>query len=137
MITFSEIVDFGIKNGFSVSEKEGCNFISLERKDGIKVELTFPENKLSSTLNEGVNIDWEYRLLDNKTNQELFKDWIDIYRGTSEEKIIDVKNQVMEFINKIATLEIRIEEKFSFSILGLKFFKHKVLLFKRNDCWKE
>ena len=136
-MTFSDIVDFGIKNGFSVNKKEGCNFISLVRKDGIKVELTFPEDKLSSTLNEGVNIDWEYRLLDNKTNQELFKDWIDIYRGTPEEKINDVKNQILEFINKITTLEIRIEEKFVFSIFGLKIFKYKVLLFKTNDCWTE
>ncbi len=137
MMTFSEIVDFGIKNGFSVNEKEGCNFITLERKDGIKVELTFPEDKLSSTLKDGVNIDWEYRLLDNKTNLELFKDWIDIYKGTAEEKIIDTKNQVLEFIKKITTLEIRIEEKSVFSIFGLKFFKYKVLLFKTNDCWTE
>ncbi len=137
MMTFSEIVDFGIKKGFSVIEKEGWNFISLERKDGIKVELTFSEDKLSSTLKEGVNIDWEYRLVDNKTNQELFKDWIDIYKGTAEEKIIDVKNQVLEFIEKITTLEIRIEKKFVFSIFGLKFLKYKALLFKTNDCWTE
>lgn len=137
MMTFSEIVDFGINNGFSVIEKEGCNFISLERNDGIKVELTFPADKLSTTLKEDVKIDWEYRLVDNKTNQELFKDWIDIYKGTAEEKIIDVKNQVMEFISKITTLELRIEEKFVFSIFGLKFFKYKALLFKTNDSWTE
>lgn len=137
MQTFSEIVELGIKNGFIVDKKNGRNFLTLGRKDGVKVELSFPDDNLSSILKEGENISWEYRLIDKKTGIELFKDWLDIYRGTAQDKIFDVKNQVIEFINKIATLDIRIEEKFAFSIFGLKLARCKFLQYRTNDGWAE
>lgn len=135
-MTFSEIVDLGIENGFIVNKKNGYNFLTIERKDGIRVELSFPDDNLLSILKEGENISWEYRLID-KNGMELFKDWLDIYRGTAKDKILDIKNQVLGFINKIATLEIRIEEKFVFSILGLKFLKYRVLQFRTDGGWTE
>jgi hypothetical protein len=58
-MTFKEIMDLGIKSGFIVDEKIGYNFLTLKRKDGIKVELIFPDDTLISTLKEGVNINWE------------------------------------------------------------------------------
>ena len=137
MTTFGEIVDFGIKNGFTEDKKRGYNFLTLLKKNGVKVELSFPDDSLPSVLEEGVNINWEFRVIDEKTDKELFTDWIDIYGETAEEKILDLKNQVLEFINKIATLEIRIEEEFVFSIFGIKFLKYKVLQFETNEGWRE
>jgi hypothetical protein len=137
-MTFTEIVDLGVKNGFIVNKEKNYPFLILNRKDGIKVQLSFPGENIISDLEEGVNINWEYKLFDTKTGVELYKDWLDIYGGTAEEKIIRVKNEVIEFINKISTTEIRIKEKFTFSFLGFKFLKYKELEFKtEKNLWSE
>lgn len=135
-MTFIEIVDIGVNNGFIRDNEKKHHFLTLNRKDGIKVELSFPYENQVSDLEKGVNLNWEYKLFDTKTGVELFKDWIDIYGGTAENKIIRIKNEVLEFINKISTHEIRIKEKFVISFLGLKFLKHQELQFKtENNLW--
>lgn len=136
-MTFKEIMDLGIKSGFIVDEKIGYNFLTLKRKDGIRVELIFPDDTLISTLKEGVNINWEYRLIDEKNDKVFYKDWLDIYGGTAKDKIRDVKDQVLEFMNKIASLELQVEEKSVFTLFGLKLLKYKVLQFRTNGGWKD
>lgn len=137
-MTFTEIVDLGVKNGFIVNKEKNYPFLILNRKDGIKVELSFPGENVVSDLGEGVNINWEYKLFDTKTGVELYKDWLDIYGGTAEEKIIRLKIEVIEFINKISKSEIRIKEEFAFSFFGFKFLKYKELEFKtENNLWSE
>ena len=125
----AEILDFGIKNGFNFDKNKPLNTLTLNRADGIKVELYFPDEKLLSGMDDGTNINWEYKLIDNKTGTELYKAWIDIYSGTAEEKIESVKGEVFEFMNKILTHKIDIKEKSTFSIFGLKFLKYKELVF--------
>tara|TARA_R110002126_G_scaffold290629_2_gene448054 strand:+ start:5853 stop:6278 length:426 start_codon:yes stop_codon:yes gene_type:complete len=137
-MTFTEIVDLGVKNGFIINKEKKYPFLTLNRKDGIKVELSFPGENVVSDLGEGVNINWEYKLFDTKTGVELYKDWLDIYGGTAQDKIMRIKNEVIEFINKISTSEIRIKEKFAFSFFGFKFLKYKELEFKtENNLWSE
>lgn len=137
-MTFTEIVDLGVKNGFIVNKEKNYPFLILNRKDGIKVELSFPGENVVSDLGEGVNINWEYKLFDTKTGVELYKDWLDIYGGTAEEKIIRLKIEVIEFINRISKSEIRIKEEFAFSFFGFKFLKYKELEFKtENNLWSE
>lgn len=137
-MTFTEIVDLGVKNGFIVNKEKNYPFLILNRKDGIKVELSFPGENVVSDVGEGVNINWEYKLFDTKTGVELYKDWLDIYGGTAEEKIIRLKIEVIEFINRISKSEIRIKEEFAFSFFGFKFLKYKELEFKtENNLWSE
>ncbi len=52
-------------------------------------------------------------------------------------KIRDVKDQVLEFMNKIASLELQVEEKSVFTLFGLKLLKYKVLQFRTNGGWKD
>jgi len=129
IMTSEKIIDFGIKNGFNFAQNKPLNTLTLNRADGINVELYFPDEKELSKMDDGTNINWEYKLIDNKTGTELYKEWIDIYSGTAKEKIERVKGEVFEFMNKILTHKITVNEKFTFSMFGLKFLKYKELVF--------
>lgn len=128
-MTFTEILDYGIKNGFYFEKNKPFNSLTLNRIDGINVEIYFPDEKELVEMDDETNINWEYKLIDNITGTELYKDWIDIYGGTAKEKIERVNGEVFEFMNKILIQKIDVKEKSTFSLFGLKFLKYKELVF--------
>lgn len=132
-MTFKKIIDISITKGFEIIDHPYCNILKYKRKDDIQVEIIFPTDELYETLTENVNIDWEYKLIDDKTKQIIYKDWFDIYGGTAKDKILDCQEQVLEFINNISTKEIRIKEKSVFPIFGIKLLKFKSLQFKKEN----
>lgn len=132
-MTFNQIVEIAEGRGFKVQFLEHSFHLEYDRKDGIGVELCFPTEKSLIDLKEGVNIDWEYKLIDNKTELELYKDRIDIYRGAPEEKMNSLKNELLDFIDKIVTKKIIVEEKSIITVFGYKFLKYNEMVFVDND----
>jgi len=140
MKTFKEIADLAIENGFMVVDEADYYFMIFKRKDGINVEVSFPNDNLTpSIIKEEYlsSISWEFRLIDSRTGNVLYKDYIECYDDTPDEMIISMLETIRRFIYKISFLPLRIVEGQGLKIFGKEFFKLNKLEFKENDNWIE
>jgi hypothetical protein len=136
-ITFSEIIKIAEKNGFIFNSNLDFNQLIYQRKDDIKVEISFPDDNLLSKLDEKISPLWGFKLINILTDELIFESLYDIWWGTPTEKINFIKTEIIDFIDKISNYEIRIELVYRYKILGFRFLKNKELQFKLEDGWKQ
>ncbi len=135
-MTFEEIVIFAQDRGFQRDLTKTYYIFTLERKDNVVVEMSFPDDRMSKELRDGEAISWEYRLIDRKTHNVIYKDWLEHYGSPAQELIKEMKEDVTNFIDKISTLDIRVKEKAVVTIFGLKIGKYTELNFNTKNGWQ-
>lgn len=127
-MTFSDIVNIAIELGFVNENKPNYYSLKLNKKDNI-VELTFPDDSLTPIKLDTASCSWKIRVMSKKDGDLIYEDWSEFYEGTGEEKLSDMKEDVLEFVHKFSAQEFQIVKKSVFSIFGLQFMRHKELEF--------
>ena len=101
----------------------------LER-DGLKIELHFPDDAMENNLDDDTNISWEYRLSSLSDNRKVHYEFFDYYNGNVETKIRDMQTDVLKYINESAIKKIKLTEKPLIKIFGIKILNYKELEFE-------
>ncbi|UFK97831.1 hypothetical protein [Kaistella faecalis] len=129
-MTFKNLVNHAIELKYKVVPQENFSKVILEINNAIEIELSFPDDNIEFFLNDSVNIDWEYSIVNKLNGEKIHSEWFDYYKGTTEIKLQDMKKDIWEFMDNFAKKKFRIVEKSVFSLFGRKFLKFKELEFE-------
>jgi hypothetical protein len=127
MATFKEIVDEALNNGYKANIEEKFYELILKRKDGIIVEVSFSDDEFLSSLKDGTNISWEFKLMDEKTGKVLYKDWREHYGNGINILIKEMREDVRRLLHDLRICKIIILNKSAFKIFGINILKYKEL----------
>jgi hypothetical protein len=129
-MTFSDLVKHATTLGYKSNQQENRHKLTFESNGSIKIEVLFPNDNMEGFLDDSVNIDWEYYIVNEINGEKTHSEWFDYYQGTTEKKLGDMKQDILEYINNFANQKFNIVEKSVFSLFGKKFLKYKELVFE-------
>jgi hypothetical protein len=129
MKTFAEIVDDAIKKGFECHRHKKYYILTFKKKHGIRIEITFTNDKELDSLEDGIAISWDFKLIDDTNGKVIYKDWREHYGNGVNILLNEMREDISELIYNLSTYDFKIVNKSGLKIFGFNLLKHKELIF--------
>ena len=133
-IKIDDVISLAKEKGFAVTSNNKDYNLKLIKHNIYSIEFTLPFTEIILPANAGLI--YSYTIKNVNTNLVVYKGEGEEY-GKEINKFEGMLKSYVKIINIFSSYDVKINDKYLFSIFGLKFWKIKVVEYFENNNWKE